>query len=124
MRIRTTDFPWRFPGLLVPPASARAHAQDTLSSAMRAAIDSAATTALRATGAPSASIAVVRDGKIAYMHAYGLARLEPQTPATPAMRYSVGSISKQFTASAILLLAERGKLSLDDKVGRWLPELT
>jgi CubicO group peptidase (beta-lactamase class C family) len=124
MRMRTTGFPWRFAALLVLPASARAHAQDTLSGAMRAAIDSAATTALRATGAPSASIAVVRDGRIAYTHAYGLARLEPQTPATPAMRYSVGSISKQFTASAILLLAERGKLSLDDKVSRWLPELT
>src|SRR5213075_3328099 len=50
--------------------------------------------------------------------------LEPKTPATPAMRYSVGSISKQFTAAALLMLAEEGKLSLDDKVVRWLPELT
>ena len=40
------------------------------------------------------------------------------------MRYSIGSISKQFTAAAILLLAEEGKLSLDDSVARWLPDLT
>ena len=45
-------------------------------------------------------------------------------PATPEMRYSIGSISKQFTAAAILMLAEEGKLSLDDKVERWLPGLT
>ena len=87
-------------------------------------IDKAVTEILAETGAPSASIAVVRDGKLAYTHAYGFASLETKTPATPAMRYAVGSISKQFTASAVLLLAEEGKLSLDDKVVRWLPELT
>src|SRR5262249_8798504 len=48
----------------------------------------------------------------------------PPTAATTSMRYSVGSISKQFTATAVLLLAERGKLSLDDPVGKWLPDLT
>jgi len=87
-------------------------------------VDKAVAGILAKTGAPSASVAVVRDGKIAYVHAYGLARLEPKTPATPQMRYSIGSISKQFTAAAILMLAEDGKLSLDDKVVRWLPELT
>jgi len=87
-------------------------------------IDKAVNEILTKTGAPSASVAVVRDGKLAYARAYGLARLEPKTPATPQMRYSVGSISKQFTAAAILMLAEEGKLSLNDKVVRWLPELT
>src|SRR5262249_35183659 len=71
-----------------------------------------------------ASVAVVRDGRIAYLHAYGLATLEPPTPATTEMRYSIGSISKQFTAAAVLLLAEDRKLSLDDKVSKWLPDLT
>src|SRR6185312_7811630 len=52
------------------------------------------------------------------------ARLDPPTPATSAMRYSIGSISKQFTATAVLLLAERHKLSLDDKIAKWLPDLT
>jgi len=99
-------------------------AQDSLPAAMRADIDKAVTDVLARTGAPSASIAVVKDGAIAYVNAYGSARLEPPLPATPQMRYSIGSISKQFTAAAVLLLAEEGKLSLDDRVVRWLPELT
>ncbi|HSY64391.1 MAG TPA: serine hydrolase domain-containing protein [Terriglobales bacterium] len=51
-------------------------------------------------------------------------RLDPATPARPEMRYSIGSISKQFTATAILLLQEQGKLSLDDKVAKFIPNLT
>jgi D-alanyl-D-alanine carboxypeptidase len=90
----------------------------------RAAIDQAVGDVLAKTGAPSVSIAVVRDGRLAYAHAYGNARVEPRMPATTEMRYSIGSISKQFTAAAVLLLAEEGKLSLDDKVVRWLPDLT
>ena len=86
--------------------------------------DKAVNEILTKTGAPSASIAVVKDGKIVYEHAYGMARLDPPMPAQSQMRYSVGSISKQFTAAAILMLAEEGKLSLDDKMVRWFPELT
>jgi CubicO group peptidase (beta-lactamase class C family) len=89
-----------------------------------AAIDKAVTDVLARSGAPSASIAIVKDGRLMYARAYGNARLEPPVAATPDMRYSIGSISKQFTAAAILLLAEEGKLTLDDKVVRWLPELT
>jgi CubicO group peptidase (beta-lactamase class C family) len=73
---------------------------------------------------PSASLAIVRDGRIAYVEAYGDARVEPRIPAHPGMRYSVGSISKQFTAAAILMLAEERKLSLDDPVSRFAPTLT
>src|SRR5215470_3824882 len=102
----------------------RVVAQDTLPVELRAAIDKAASEVLETTGAPSASVAVVRDGRIAYVHAYGLAVIEPPMPATPEMRYSIGSISKQFTAAAALLLAEERKLSLDDKVAKWLPDLT
>jgi CubicO group peptidase (beta-lactamase class C family) len=87
-------------------------------------IDTIARRALASTGVPSASIAVVQEGKITYLQAYGQARLDPPTAAKPAMRYSIGSISKQFTATAILLLAEQGKLSLDDPVGRYVPNLT
>jgi CubicO group peptidase (beta-lactamase class C family) len=67
---------------------------------------------------------VVKDGKLAYVKAYGTARLEPATPARAEMRYCIGSVSKQFLAGAILLLVEDGKLSLDDKVARYLPNLT
>src|ERR1700686_2788533 len=109
--------------LLVFALTAALHAQE-LPAEMRASIDKAAADILAKTGAPSASIAVVRDGKIVYTHAYGIANLETKLPASPQMRYSIGSISEQFTATALLLLAEEGKLSLDDKVVRWLPDLT
>jgi CubicO group peptidase (beta-lactamase class C family) len=101
------------------PVSAQA-----LSAAERTAIDSAAKAALESTGSPGASIAVVRGGRIVYEQAYGIGRIEPQAPATPAMRYAIGSVSKQFTAAAILMLQEDGKLSLDDRVSKWFPQLT
>ncbi len=66
----------------------------------------------------------MKDGQITYLQAYGNGRLDPATPARPEMRYSIGSISKQFTATAILLLQEQGKLSLDDKVAKFIPNLT
>jgi len=87
-------------------------------------IDRAVAEVMAKTGVPSVSLAVVRDGAIAYVRAYGSARLEPRLPATPEMRYAIGSISKQFTATAVLLLAEEGKLSLDDRLVRWFPDLT
>ena len=107
--------------LLALPTAAPAIAQQ-LTPAERAGIDSAALAVLAGTGAPGASIAVVRGGEIVYEHAYGEGRAG--TPATPAMRDAIGSVSKQFTATAVLLLAEEGKLSLDDKVSRWFPRLT
>jgi CubicO group peptidase (beta-lactamase class C family) len=88
------------------------------------AIDAAVKKTLAASGVASASIAVVRDAKIAYAHAYGDARLDPRTPATSAMRYKIGSNTKQFTATAVLLLCEQGKLSLDDSVAKYFPGLT
>ena len=100
------------------------NAQEGLSVAQRRAIDSAATWILAAHGGPSAAIAIVRDAKIVYEQAYGNRRLTPAMPATTTTRYNIGSITKQFTAAALLLLAEDGKLSLDDKVAKWLPELT
>src|SRR5262245_44960203 len=99
-------------------------AQTQLPPDLQQKIDQLAAETLTRTGVPSASIAIVKDGQIAYVKAYGDARLEPNTPATPQMRYSIGSISKQFTAAAIMLLQEQGKLSLDDKVSKYVPDLT
>src|SRR6202521_1679130 len=101
-----------------------AQVQLTLSPDLRQKIDHAASDVLAKTGVPSASVAIVKDGQISYLQAYGDARLEPRTAARPEMRYSIGSISKQFTATAILLLQEQGKLSLDDKVAKFIPDLT
>lgn len=105
-------------------SASTSYAQAELSADLRARIDKLATDSLSESGVPSASIAVVKDGKIVYLHAYGDARLEPKLSAAPAMRYSIGSISKQFTATAILLLQEERKLSLDDKVSKFVPSLT
>ncbi len=91
---------------------------------LEAKVDSAAAQTLRKTGTPSASIAVVLHGRIEYAQAYGDARLDPPTPAKPDMRYAIGSISKQFTAASILLLEQEGKLSLNDPISKWLPDLT
>ena len=101
---------------------------DTLDPAVKARVDRIAAQVLEQSGVPSASVAVVNHGKLVYTHAYGKARLangsEPALDATPEMRYSIGSISKQFTAAAILMLQEEGKLSLDDAVGKYIPGLT
>jgi D-alanyl-D-alanine carboxypeptidase len=103
------------------------HAQsavDTISPDLRQKIDATADQVLTRTGVPSASVAIVQHGQIVYTHAYGKARLEPPIPARPEMRYAVGSISKQFTAAAILLLEQQGKLSISDPVSKYLPGLT
>src|SRR6476620_956377 len=70
-----------------------------LSGDIRQKIDDLARAVLTQTGVPSASVAIVKDGQIAYAQAYGSAQLEPSSPARPDMRYAIGSISKQFTAS-------------------------
>lgn len=72
---------------------------------------------------PGASLLVIKDGKPVVERGYGYANLETHEAATPQTNYRLASVSKQFTAAAILLLAERGKLSLDDHVRHWLPEL-
>jgi CubicO group peptidase (beta-lactamase class C family) len=99
-------------------------AQKSLPAATASGVDSAAADVLNSTGVPSASVAVVQDGKVAYAKAYGMARLEPPMAAEAGMQYSVGSISKQFTAAIILMLQQDGKLKIDDPVGKYLPELT
>ncbi len=109
-------------GILLPGNIAAA--QNTLPAVDQAKVDAIAGQVLAQTGVPSASVGIVKDGKIAYLHAYGKAELNPPAPADSQMRYSIGSISKQFTAAAILILQQQGKLSLDDTVAKWLPHLT
>ena len=99
-------------------------AQSLLPQSTASQVDTDAAEVLASTGVPSASLAVVKGGQIAYVKAYGRARLEPAMAAAPEMQYSIGSVSKQFTAALILLLAQDGKVKLDDAVGRYLPELT
>ncbi len=87
-------------------------------------LDGTIASTLAAFGAPSVSVAVAQDGQISYAHAFGKADIGKDRPAEIGTRYAVGSISKQFTAAALLLEQERGKISLDDKVAKYFPELT
>jgi CubicO group peptidase (beta-lactamase class C family) len=76
------------------------------------------------TGAvPGASVLVLRDGLPIFRRAYGLADLEARIAAAPATNYRLASMTKQFTAAAILLLVENGRLTLDDPIRKWLPSL-
>lgn len=75
------------------------------------------------TNSPGFSLAVSRKGKLVYERGYGMANLELGVPITPVSVFHVASISKQFTAMCILLLAEHGKLSLDDEARKYVPEL-
>jgi D-alanyl-D-alanine carboxypeptidase len=80
--------------------------------------------ALKESGAPSVSVAVVENGKLAYAKAFGSADISQGRAADVNTRYAVGSISKQFTAVALLLLQEQRKLSLDEQVSKYFPNLT
>ncbi|KAF1716519.1 serine hydrolase [Pseudoxanthomonas yeongjuensis] len=72
---------------------------------------------------PGASLLVLKDGKAVVRRGYGRADLEKGIEAGPATNYRLASVTKQFTAAAILLLAQDGKLSIDDPVRKWLPTL-
>jgi CubicO group peptidase (beta-lactamase class C family) len=72
---------------------------------------------------PGCAVAVMKDGQIVFEHGYGMADLDHNVPITTATVFNVGSIAKQFTGAAILMLAQDGKLSLDDPIRKYLPEL-
>jgi len=103
-------------------ASLTASAQ--LSPQTEQAVADLATRTLHDTGVPSASIAIVENNRVVYAHAFGLANVTPPKPAVADMAYPIGSISKQFTAHAILLLQQSGKLSIDDPVSKYFPNFT
>ena len=75
-----------------------------------------------AADAPGAAVIVVKDGTVVFRKAYGLANLETGTAMRPEMVFEIGSVTKQFTSTAILMLAERGKLSLDDDLRKYFPD--
>ena len=72
---------------------------------------------------PGAALLVVQDGRAVVRRGYGQADLEARAPVTPATNFRLASVTKQFTAAAVLLLVEDGRLGLDDPVRRWLPSL-
>lgn len=107
----------------LPPC---AHAQQTgpaqLNAVTRARVDSLFAEFDQPT-TPGCALLVRHKGVTAYSRGYGLASLELGVPNSPATVMDVGSMSKQFTAAAVLLLERQGKLSLHDDVRKWVPEL-
>lgn len=72
---------------------------------------------------PGCALGVVQDGNFVYKRGYGMASLELQSRLSPESVFYMGSVSKQFTAASLVLAAEKGYLSLDDNIRKWIPEL-
>lgn len=102
--------------VLLAPSAARAQAADPA-----ARVDSVF--ARFSSSTPGCAVGVSRDGQPVLSRAYGMADLEHDAPNTPATIFEAGSVTKQFTAAAVLLLAQDGRLSLDDDVRKHIPEL-
>src|SRR5581483_8094810 len=75
------------------------------------------------TDSPGCAVGVYQDGNIRYARGYGMGSLEHGVPLSPRSVLDVGSISKQFTAMSMLILAREGKLSLDDPIRKYFPEM-
>lgn len=98
------------------------HAQRALDPGYEARIDSIFAP-FTVNGSPGCAAGIYRDGKVAFARGYGLADLQHRTPITPSTPFTTGSLSKQFTAAAVLWLARANRLSLDDQVRKHVPEL-
>lgn len=71
---------------------------------------------------PGVAVLIIHNGKTVYAKTYGFARLDTKEAITPETTFDIASVSKQFTAMAVMILAERGKLSLDDPITKFFPE--
>lgn len=99
-----------------------AGAQQSPEDSIRTAVNRVFATWSSADG-PGCALGVARDGNVVYLNGYGMANLETDAAITPNTIFHVASVSKQFTAMAIMLLAKDGKLSLDDDIRKYLPEV-
>src|SRR5215813_7793253 len=72
---------------------------------------------------PGCALAVIKDGQVLYKRGYGIANLDYDVPISSKTVFNIASMSKQFTAMSIALLARQGKLSLDDDIRKYLPEM-
>jgi D-alanyl-D-alanine carboxypeptidase len=88
------------------------------------AIDDMARAEIHSGSTPGLAIGVVQDGLLVYARGFGYASLQPKRAVNPSTQFYAGSLSKQFTAACVLLLSQQKKLSLDDKVTKYVPELS
>src|SRR6202163_1585538 len=96
-------------------------AVEPLTAAQIDAIDKIAATVIDRKATPSVAIGVAKNGRLAFTKAYGYRNLDDKVPADADTMYGIGSNTKQFTAAAILILRDEGKLDVDAPVGRYLP---
>ena len=85
-------------------------------------VDEYIRTEMQAQQIPGLALAVIKDGKMIIARGYGLANVEHQVPVKPETIFQSGSMGKQFTATAVMMLVEEGKLSLDDKITKYFPD--
>jgi CubicO group peptidase (beta-lactamase class C family) len=90
--------------------------------AVSAKVDDFINAEMRRQRIPGLSLAVIRDGRTLLIKGYGLANVEHQIPVKPETVFQSGSMGKQFTAAAVLMLAEDGRLSLDERVGKYFSD--
>lgn len=107
---RKFAFPFAFLILFIAVFSARADRVDDYVKAQ-----------MRERHIPGAAIAVIKNGRVVKIEGYGLANVELNVPATKETVFEIGSVSKQITAVAIMLLVEEGKISVDEKISKYLP---
>ena len=108
--------------LALTTGTACAQAQGNGGGALPARVDSAVEAQQKAQKVPGVSLAVCRDGKIVKATGYGLANVELGVPMRPETVLQTGSVGKQFTSMAVMMLFEEGKLGLDDKIAKYIPE--
>ncbi len=106
--------------LLATRQFAVAHAQDGTALASR--VDALFASEIRP-AAPGCVVGVFRSGETLLARAYGVANVEDARPLTPRTVFDLGSMSKPFTAIAVLMLEQAGRLTMDDEVRRWVPEI-
>lgn len=109
-------------GFLSASLAGSLFAQTAGDDALSKKVDEAVTALRRDMKIPGTSVAVVRDGRVIKAKGYGLANIELNVPVTPETVFQAGSIGKQFTATAIMMLVEEGKVGLDDSITKYFPE--
>ncbi len=114
----TADSPAPNAGTMVPPSGVSVPPLDV------AAIDSLITRVVKEKRLVGLSVGVMQDGKVVLAKGYGLRTLNPPRPVTPTTMFGIGSVTKQFTCSAALLLAQDGALSMNDPVSKYVPTAT
>jgi D-alanyl-D-alanine carboxypeptidase len=104
------------------PLAIETRGQTATGSGLAGKIDSIVESEMKTGSIPGLSLAVEKDGKIVTLKGYGYSDLENDVPAAPETVYQIASISKQFTAAALLQLVERGRVHLDDDLNRYFPD--